>query len=256
MTLNMIGLGVGDKFQISLAGLNAIKKCSRLFIDSYTSIMEDPVPRLEEFYGKKIIIADRNLVESGEEIILSSKEEEVAFLVPGDVFSATTHIDLLLRAKKAGVPIRVFHSASILTLVSDTGLDLYKFGRTTTLVTPSKGFFPMTPYDVIKENLKRGLHTLLLLDIDMENNRLMTIKEAVALLNRIESLKEEKVFLPETPVVGCARLGFSDSKIVFSDAGKIATARLGKPPHCLIIPGKLHFIEEEALSYFREIKKG
>jgi diphthamide biosynthesis methyltransferase len=33
--------------------------------------------------------------------------------------------------------------------------------------------------------------------------------------------------------------------------GAIKKEDFGKPPHCLIIPGKLHFMEEEALTYLK-----
>ena len=38
-------------------------------------------------------------------------ENDVAFLVVGDVFSATTHVDLALRARKAGIKVHLIHNA-------------------------------------------------------------------------------------------------------------------------------------------------
>lgn len=43
--------------------------------------------------------------------------------------SATTHSDLLLRAKEKGVTVKVVHNASILTAVGACGLHLYRFGQ-------------------------------------------------------------------------------------------------------------------------------
>lgn len=41
----------------------------------------------ESFYGREVILADRELVESGAEVILADADkEDVAFLVVGDVF--------------------------------------------------------------------------------------------------------------------------------------------------------------------------
>lgn len=41
----------------------------------------------EAFYGKEVVVADRELVESGCDVILNpAKEERVAFLVVGDPF--------------------------------------------------------------------------------------------------------------------------------------------------------------------------
>lgn len=60
----------------------------------------------EEFYGKEIILADRNAVESEAEGIYSgAKDEDVSFLVVGDPLCATTHTDLIIRARELGVKV-------------------------------------------------------------------------------------------------------------------------------------------------------
>jgi diphthine synthase len=53
-----------------------------------------------------LIIADRELVESdADEILPKSDDEDVAFLVVGDPFGATTHTDLVLRAKEKNIQV-------------------------------------------------------------------------------------------------------------------------------------------------------
>lgn len=53
-----------------------------------------------------MIIADRDLVESNADLILSNvKDEDIAFLVVGDPFGATTHTDLVLRAQEIGAKV-------------------------------------------------------------------------------------------------------------------------------------------------------
>ena len=37
--LYLIGLGLGDERDITVKGLEAIKSCSRIFLDAYTSIL-------------------------------------------------------------------------------------------------------------------------------------------------------------------------------------------------------------------------
>ncbi len=39
-----------------------------------------------------------------------AEKRDVAFLVVGDVFSATTHTDLYLRAKEKGVKVKIVHN--------------------------------------------------------------------------------------------------------------------------------------------------
>jgi len=79
--------------------------------------------RLEEFFGKPIIEADREFVESGcEQMIEHAKENIVSFLVVGDPFCATTHSDLYLRCVEQGVKVEVIHNASIISAVGCCGL--------------------------------------------------------------------------------------------------------------------------------------
>src|SRR3989338_7555636 len=104
MPLHFIGLGLGNEKDITLNGLEAVKKCDLVYLENYTSILNCSKEDLEKFYGKKIILANRHMVEADDnDIIRNAKTKNVAFLVIGDVFGATTHVDLLLRAKKEGI---------------------------------------------------------------------------------------------------------------------------------------------------------
>jgi diphthamide biosynthesis methyltransferase len=39
MVLYVIGLGLGDEQDITLRGLNAVKKCKKVFLENYTSVL-------------------------------------------------------------------------------------------------------------------------------------------------------------------------------------------------------------------------
>ena len=53
-----------------------------------------------------MIAADRELVENcTDEILPKREDEDVAFLVVGDPFGATTHTDLILRAKEKDIQV-------------------------------------------------------------------------------------------------------------------------------------------------------
>ena len=253
MSLYFIGIGLYDEKDISLRGLEAIKKCNVVYLENYTSMLSCDVKKLEKLYGKKIILSSRDLVENkAEETILKDAlEKDFAFLVIGDPMSATTHIDLRLRAEKAGIKCFVIHNASVFSAVGITGLQLYKFGRTTSIPFPEDNWHPETPYDVIKENRKNGLHTLILLDLKPGEKRFMTINQAIKYLLSIEEKRKEKVFSKELFCVGCARLGSLKSCIKAGNAEELLKEDFGKPMHCLIVPGKLHFAEEESLELFK-----
>ncbi len=270
MTLYLIGIGLHDEKDITVRGLEIIRKASRVYLENYTATLcssNANKETLEKMYGKEVIIADRELVEKGcEKLIEEAKTNDVALLVVGDPMGATTHIDIILRAKEKGVRTEIVHNASILNAVGVVGLELYKYGKTTSIVFPQKDWKVETHYDVIKENKERGLHTLCLLDIKVkepakenlrhnkqlfEKPRFMTVNEAVKNLLEIEEKRKEGIFTDETICVGCARIGSDDQKIISGKAKEIALAEFGAPMHCLIVPGKLHFMEEEALRLWK-----
>ena len=253
MALYFIGLGLYDEKDISLRGLESIKKCDIIYLENYTSILSCDVKKLEKLYEKKIILSSRELVENKAEdtILKHALEKNVAFLVIGDPMSATTHIDLRLRAEKAGIKCIVIHNASVFSAIGITGLQLYKFGKTTSIPFPEDKWHPETPYDVIKENRKNGLHTLILLDLRPDEKRFMTINQAIGYLLSIEEKRKEKVFFKELFCIGCARLGSLNPCIKAGTIKELLKENFGKPTHCLIVPGKLHFVEQDALKLFK-----
>ncbi len=246
--LTMIGLGLSDEKDITVRGLEAVKKADRVFLEAYTSLLQCSREDLARFYGKQVEVLGRAGVEQQADGILDAAEKgDAAFLVIGDVFSATTHTDLFLRAKERGVDVRIVHNASVMNAVGQVGLDLYKYGRTTTFVYPQGDWAPDSFLDVIGENKKRGLHTLCLLDIKAEQGRFMTVSEAAEML--LERSQGKKLDVDgKTMAVGVARLGSKTQRIVYASLEELSKADFGKPPHTLIIPGKLHVIEEEMLA--------
>jgi len=171
----------------------------------------------------------------------------VAFLVVGDIFGATTHTDLMLRAKEKKVECEYIHNVSILNAVGIVGLELYKYGKVTSVPFSTESFIPETPYDVIKLNRKEGLHALVLLDLRPDEKRYMTINQAIQYLLHIEQNRKENIFTEDTICIGCARIGCKDFKIKVGKAKDLLEEDFGKPLHCLIIPGTMHFMEEDAL---------
>jgi diphthine synthase len=111
---------------------------------------------------------------ASDDILHNAVAEDVGLLVVGDPLGATTHTDILLRARKLGIQTQVVHNASIMNAVSSTGLQLYNFGQTVSLVffDEDEGWRPDSFYDRIKENWDLGCHTLLLLDIKVKERTL------------------------------------------------------------------------------------
>ena len=250
--LYMIGLGLCNKKDITLKGLEAIKKCDVVYLEDYTAVFNCNKQELEDFFGKKIILADRDLVENrSDEILNDAMNKDIAFLVIGDPLSATTHIDLFMRAETKGINVKVIHNTSIFNAVSSTGLQLYKFGKVTSIPFPINNIISETPYGVLKMNKNNGLHTLFLLDLKPKEKRFMNVKDAIDYLIKIENKRNENLFNEDTLCLGCARIGCEDETIKFGKAKDISKIDFGKPMYCLIVPGKLHFMEEEFLNRFK-----
>lgn len=244
--LYFIGIGLNNEKDISMNGLEAVKKCDVVYLENYTSLLNCPKGALEKLYGKKIILANRCLVEADDnEIIENAKTKNVAFLVAGDPLVATTHMDLFLRAKKEGIKWHVLHNASIISAVGITGLQVYKFGKTTSIPLDNENV--ESPYNVLKGNLSRGLHTLFLLDLNPEDDEFMSVNDSIRYLLKVELKRNEKVFSEKALCIGCARIGNENQIIKAGTAKDLLKFDFGKPVHCLIVPGKLHFMEEEAL---------
>lgn len=76
---------------------------------------------------------------------------------------ATTHSDLLVRAKTLGIEVEVVHNASIMNAVGACGLQLYRFGEAISIPFFTDTWRPDSFYGKIKANRTIGLHTLCLL---------------------------------------------------------------------------------------------
>lgn len=47
--LYFVGLGLGDEADITVKGLNIIKNCDKIYLESYTSIISVELPKLVYF---------------------------------------------------------------------------------------------------------------------------------------------------------------------------------------------------------------
>jgi len=249
--LAFVGLGLNQESDVSLKGLQKAKEADVVFAEFYTSLMSQlDLQKLEGLIEKRIhVVSRRDLEEEeGERILEVAKKGKTVLLVPGDPLMATTHVDLRIRAEKRGIRTSIVHGASIVSAaIGLSGLQNYKFGRSVTIPFTEGGTLDATPYNVIAENQKVGLHTLCFLDIRAEEKRYMTIRDALEILIALEKLKQERVVTPDTLAVGVARAG-SEKPVAKADyVQQLQRFDFGKPPHSLVFPGKLHFMEAEAL---------
>lgn len=270
--LYIIGLGLGDEKDITLRGLEAVRKCEKVYIEAYTSLLSfglstDGIFTLEKLYGTPVTVADREMVEEKADAILSeARLSDVAFLVVGDPFGATTHSDLVVRARKLGIQVQVVYNASVMNAVGICGLQLYRYGETVSIPFFTETWRPDSFYEKIQRNRSLGLHTLCLLDIRVkepsfeslcrgkkqyEPPRFMTINTAIEQLLEVEQTRGESAFNEDTNCVGFARLGSEDQMIVAGTMAQLQMVDFGPPLHCLVVVGKTHPVEEEMLDFYR-----
>ena len=100
------------------------------------------------------------------------------------------------------------------------------------------------PADKIKTNIENGNHSLVLLDIKADNPdedpRYMTASQAAEQM--IQAGIEKN-----TMVAAAARVGREDQKLWYGKLKYLANKNLGKEPHSIVVPSKLHFTEQAFL---------
>ncbi|EMD33266.1 hypothetical protein CERSUDRAFT_118307 [Gelatoporia subvermispora B] len=264
----VVGLGLCDEKDITVRGLEVVKGSARVYLEAYTSILMVQKERLEAFYGKELILADRDMVETeSDEILRNADTEDISLLVVGDPFGATTHTDIILRARSLGIPTRVIHNASIMNAIGACGLQLYNFGQTVSLVFFTETWKPDSFYDRVKENVDLGLHTLILLDIKVKEQseenlargrkiyeppRYMSITQAVSQLAEVEESRRGGTLTPDkTLAIAMSRVGGEEGqqRIVSGTLAELLAQPpevFGEPLHSLVILGRrLHHLEVE-----------
>ncbi len=245
--LIFVGLGLSMK-HLNIEAIEALRSADKIIVDSYTNIVPDfSVSELKKIIGgdREIILAKRRDLEgeSIRRIIIEAKEKNIAILVPGDPFIATTHDAIRLEALEKGVPVKTVHNVSIYSVApSAVGLQAYRFGKTVTLVYPTY-FKPYSTIETIYDNLSRNLHTLLLLDLKLEENIAMTIPEAVEIILDLD----QRGILGKTLAVGIAQAGTNNQYLKADRLANLVNYEYPRPPHSIVIVAKPHPIELDML---------
>ena len=182
--------------------------------------------------------------------------------------SATTHTDLVLRARELSIPVRTVPNASIMSGIGACGLQLYNFGQTVSMVFFTDSWKPASFYDRIKENRNIGLHTLVLVDIkvkeqSMENMargrliyeppRYMTVGQCASQMLEIEEERKEGVYTKDSLAIGAARVGGKTEKFVSGTLEELCNTdeELGPPLHSLVLLGRrTHELERDFVREF------
>ena len=253
--LTFVGLGLSSK-GLTLEGVEELKNADAVYLEYYTTPHEPQLLRhVQQVTGKRLTIVDRGFVEDGSAILADAKERNVVLAVLGDPMIATTHTELRVRAIKQGTETRVVHSATIVSAAaSASGLHSYKFSRTVTVTRESVGKLTQA-YHILHENLLEGAHTLLLMEYDVQSGEGVSPADAMAGLLLAEGNFKRGVVSERTFAILLSRLGREDASMAAGSFKELAKREAGGPPHSLVIPGKLHFTEVEAISAIFGIKE-
>ena len=242
--LYVVGIGIGNEKDISLNGIDACRGAKNVFAELYTCPVDIDLKNLEKIIGKPVTVLDRESVEDKDTVLESSRHEDTAFIVGGDPLSATTHSDIVCRARKEGIDVEIEHSSSIFSAIAESGLHLYKFGKTVSIPFPQDNYFPTSSYDMISDNLKIKAHTLVLLDIGMTANR------GIEMLLDMEKARSKSMISEDLEIIVLSHLG-SRSRICYGKIRNLLKLDFGRMPHSIIIPSELHFQEKDFVDMFR-----
>ncbi|MEM4285709.1 MAG: diphthine synthase [Candidatus Nitrosocaldus sp.] len=249
--LILVGMGIHGYKGLSVEAIDAIKGASRVYIEAYTSpVMSKDIDTLRALRDD-VVEVHRWFVEDGRRILDEARVGDVVLLSYGDPLIATTHIELLVRARSAGIACKVIHSSSIVTAaLGECGLHVYKLGKVASVVV-SNPIANTSTYYAIYSNLMQMNHTLLLLEYDKEHGYFLAVDSALMLLLDCEAREHMHVIDEDTFAVVASRVGMEDMSIVGGRIGSLLKYSkehgFGEPPHTIIVTGSLHFTEVEAL---------
>ena len=148
-----------------------------------------------------------------------------------------------------------------MSAIGTTGLQLYNFGQTVSMVFFTDSWKPSSFYDRLKENQQMGLHSLLLLDIKIKEQslanlargrkiyeppRFMTVAQCASQMLETEEERGEGICGPRSLAVGVARVGARDQKVTAGTLEQLSGIDLGSPLHSLVLLGKrTHYLERD-----------
>jgi diphthine synthase len=250
-----VGTGINGYRGLSLAALDALKKCEIVYVERFTSALsEGDLQGLNSLLGRQAKPVQRWFVEDGREILEAAKSKEVALVTYGDPLIATTHTELRSRAARNSIKTSVLHSASgIFSIMGETGLHIYKFGRMVTMMSEPQS--AISVYSAIFENLLAGSHTLILTEYSYDEGKdpfFLDPASVFQLLKDVERDQKHQIFSDDTFAVVASRVGMGDQKLISGKVKSLAKIRFGEGPHSVILTGALHFTESEALAALTE----
>jgi len=251
----IIGIGIYGYRGISADAIGVLKRCDRIYLERFTSPMsEDDIRGLNALIQKNdqendiIIPVQRWFVEDGREIIERSQFKNIALLTYGDPLIATTFTELHVRAVKRSIRVKIIHAASgITSLIGESGLHIYKFGRMVTMMTGFQSYISV--YNTIFNNLLAGNHTIVLTEYKNNSNSIFFLDPTYFFDKMLQAEEDTKygAFSQETFAIVASRIGTEDQRIESGKVKSLINRDYGLGPHSIIVTASLHFTELDAV---------
>ncbi|MBA3749746.1 MAG: diphthine synthase [Nitrosopumilus sp.] len=266
--LYLIGVGINEYDSLSSGSIEILKHSNIVYIERFTGFLSNEfivkiksllssMDNSDEINKIEIQLVKRWFLEDGKKILENSVKKTVCILVYGDPLIATTYNELLVRASKQSIPYKIIHSSSgISSLIGESGLHYYKFGKMVTMM--SDPMSTITVYDTIYNNICLGLHTLILTEYNNDDGKndfnsnndnpffLSPKKVFDLLMERENELKLLNLSENSFVIVAC-KIGTDNSKIIGGKIKSLINFQFESGPHSVIIPGVLHFTEIDSL---------
>lgn len=264
--LYIIGIGISEYDSLTTNSLEIIKNCDVIYLERFTGFISNEFrDKLKEEVTKvtgtlssskdhELKFVKRWFIEDGKEILLKARTLDVCILVYGDPLVATTYGELIVRAKKQDINVRVIHSSSgILSLIGESGLQPYKFGKMVTMMDDPMS--SITVYNTIYDNMCNGLHTLILTEYNNDDGKtdfssssnpfFLSPKRVIELLlEREKEIKSVNFSFNTFALIAC-RIGERNSNILAGKFESLLKLDYQGGPNSVIIPAGLHFTEED-----------
>ena len=96
--------------------------------------------------------------------------------------------------------------------------------------------------------MTQGLHSVILLEYNHDENYFLDPRQAISNLLNVEKEQKRNAINDDTFAIIASRIGFETQKIISGKFSNLLKVDFGEPPHSIIITGRLHFTESDAIN--------
>jgi diphthine synthase len=246
--LFIIGLGVDPKNTAPVFINYASSICEKSYFDNYTTFVKNSEL---EWIEKKLnaVPVSRETLEDIDRFVEEARNKNVCLYVYGDPYVATTHQALKVYATENNINVKTIYSSSFINVIfGETGLHIYKIGFVGSLIKGdinSRNYI----YKQIGTSLELKKHSIII-PTGYEGN----VRSLLHELKQAENNFKEEVFTDDRFVVLVSRAGTEEEKILGGKLFELLQSEIElEEPFTLIVPGALHFTEEEVLKKIHNI---